>query len=52
MLLIRINNLTNQDNENVREFHDKFENLMQNIPVSHHPSDSFLLFLYTKSFTG
>jgi hypothetical protein len=25
---------------------------MQKIPVSHHPSDSFLLFLYTKAFTG
>jgi hypothetical protein len=25
---------------------------MQNIRVSHHPLDSFLLFLYTKSFTG
>jgi hypothetical protein len=25
---------------------------MQKILVSHHPSDSFLLFLYTKSFTG
>jgi hypothetical protein len=25
---------------------------MQKIPVSHHPSDSFLLFLYTKDFIG
>jgi hypothetical protein len=51
MLLIRLNNLVKQDNDTVREFHDKFENLMQKIPVSHHPSDSLLLFLYTKAFT-
>jgi hypothetical protein len=37
-MLIRLNNLTKQENETVREFHDKFENLMQKIPMSHHPS--------------
>jgi hypothetical protein len=51
MLLIRMNNLTKKENETVIEFHDKFENLMQKIPMSHHPLDSFLLFLYTKAFT-
>jgi hypothetical protein len=52
MLLIRLNNITKQENEIVREFHDKFESLVQKIPVSHHPLDNFLLFLYTKAFTG
>jgi hypothetical protein len=52
MLLIRLNNLVKQENETVREFHDKSETLLQNILVSHHPSDIFLLFLYTKAFTG
>jgi hypothetical protein len=52
MLLIRLNNITKPENETVREFHDKFERLVQKIPVSHHPSDNFLLFLYTKAFTG
>jgi hypothetical protein len=52
MILIRINNLVKPENGNVRELHEKFENLMQKIPMSHHPYDSFLLFLYTKSFTG
>ena len=52
ILLIRLNNLTKQENETVREFHDKFESLVQKILVSHHPSDNFLLFLYTKAFTG
>jgi hypothetical protein len=52
MLLIRLNNLVKQKNETVREFHDKFETLLQKIQVSHHPSDNFLLFRYTKAFTG
>jgi hypothetical protein len=50
MLFIRLSNITKQENETVREFHDKFGNLVQKIPMSHHPSDSFLLFLYTKAF--
>jgi hypothetical protein len=51
MLSIRLNNLVKQENETVREFHENFETLLQKIPMSHHPSDSFLLFLYTKAFT-
>jgi hypothetical protein len=50
-LLIRLNNITKQENETVREFHDKFEILVQKIPVTHHPSDNFFIFLYTKAFT-
>jgi hypothetical protein len=52
MLLIRINNITKVKNETVREFHDKFERLIQQIPPSHHPSNNFILFLYTRAFTG
>jgi hypothetical protein len=52
MLLIRLNRITKAENEIVREFHDKFERLIQQIPESHHPSSNFLLFLYTKDFTG
>jgi hypothetical protein len=52
MLLIRLNNLVKQENETIREFHNRFETLLQKIPVSHHPSHSFLLFIYTKAFTG
>jgi hypothetical protein len=51
MLLVRLNNITKAENETVREFHDKFERLIQQIPSNHHPSNNFLLFLYTKSFT-
>jgi hypothetical protein len=52
MLLIRMNNLVKQENETIIEFHNKFETLLQNILVSHHPSPSFFLFIYTKAFTG
>jgi hypothetical protein len=52
MLLIRLNIITKPKNETIREFHDKFESLVQKIPVSNHPSDNFLLFIYTKTFTG
>jgi hypothetical protein len=51
MLFIRMNNLVKQENETVREFHDTFENLTQNIPIIQHTADNFLIFLYTKSFT-
>jgi hypothetical protein len=51
MLLIRLNNITKKENETVKEFHDKFEILVQKISMSYHPSNNFLLFLYTKSFT-
>jgi hypothetical protein len=51
MLLIRLNNIKKAKNEIVREFHDKFERLIQQILTSHHPSNNFLLFLYTKAFT-
>jgi hypothetical protein len=52
MLLIRLNNITKSENETVREFHDKFERLVQKISVSYHPSNNFLLFIYNKASTG
>ena len=52
MLLTRLNNLWKQENETIREFHSRFETLLQKIPVNHHPTNSFLLYIYTKAFTG
>jgi hypothetical protein len=52
MLRTRLNNIIKSKNETTREFHDKFERLVQHIPKSHHPSKKFLLFLYTKAFLG
>jgi hypothetical protein len=52
MLLTRLNSLWKHENETIREFHTRFETLLQKIPVSHHPTDNFLVYIYTKAFTG
>jgi hypothetical protein len=52
MLLTRLNSLWKHENESIREFHTRFETLLQKIPVSHHPTDNFLVYIYTKAFTG
>jgi hypothetical protein len=52
MLLTRLNSLWKHENESIREFHTRFETLLQKIPVSHHPSDNYLVYIYTKSFTS
>jgi hypothetical protein len=34
-------------NETVKEFHTRFENLLQQIPRSHRPEEKYLVYLYT-----
>jgi hypothetical protein len=52
MLLTRLNNLAKYENESIREFHTRFETLLQRIPASHHPKDDYLIHIYTRSFNG
>jgi hypothetical protein len=52
ILLMRLNCLGKDENETFREFYDKFERIVQQILVRHHPSSSFLTFLYTKVLSG
>jgi hypothetical protein len=52
MLLTRLNTLWKHENESIREFHTRFETLLQKIPASHHPKDDYLVHIYTKSFNG
>jgi uncharacterized protein YktB (UPF0637 family) len=52
MLINKLNNIKKSENETVKEFHDRFRGLVQQILASYHLSHNFLLFLYTKSFTG
>jgi hypothetical protein len=52
ILIDRLDRIKKNKNETVREFHDRFERLLQQIPTNLHPSHNFLLFLYTKAFTG
>jgi hypothetical protein len=51
MLLTRLNGLARHENESIREFHTRFEALLQRIPPSHHPKDDYLVHIYTRSFT-
>jgi hypothetical protein len=50
MLLTRLNNLAKYENESIREFHTRFETLLQRIPASHHLKDDYLVHVYTRSF--
>jgi hypothetical protein len=52
VLLNKLNYIKKNENEIVREFYDKFERLIQQNLASHHLSNKFLIFLYTKAFTG
>jgi hypothetical protein len=52
MLLTRLNSLGKHENESIQEFHTRFEALLQKIPVSHHPTDNLLVYIYTKAFMG
>jgi hypothetical protein len=52
VLINKLTHMKNNKNETVREFHDNFERLFQQILVIHHPSHDSLIFLYTKSFAG
>jgi hypothetical protein len=52
MLLTRLNSLAKHENESIREFHTRFEALLQRIPPSHHLKDDYLVHIYTRSFSG
>jgi hypothetical protein len=52
MMLTRLNSLAKYENESIREFHTRFETLLQRIPASHHPKDDYLVHIYTRSFNG
>jgi hypothetical protein len=52
MLLTRLNGIARRENESIREFHTRFEALLQRIPPSHHPKDDYLVHIYTRSFNG
>jgi hypothetical protein len=49
MLLKRLEYIKQIENETIREFQDRFENLLWQIPRSHHPEDKYLTYLYTNA---
>jgi hypothetical protein len=52
MLLTRLNEIKKTKSETVREFHTKFERLLQQIPRIHHLRGDYILFLYIKAYPG
>jgi hypothetical protein len=42
MLIKRLEYMKQTENETVKEFHTRFENLLHQIPRSHHPEDRYL----------
>jgi hypothetical protein len=49
MLIKRLEYVKQTKNESIREFHDRFENLLWKIPRSHCPKDKYLSYLYTNA---
>ena len=49
MLIKRLEHTKQTQNNTVREFHTRFENLLHQIPRSHHPEDMYLAYLYTNA---
>jgi hypothetical protein len=47
MLIKILEHMKQTKNETIKEFHTRFENLLQQIPGSHHPEDKYLVYLYT-----
>jgi hypothetical protein len=51
MLIKRLEYMKQTKNETVKEFHTRFENLLQQIPRSHQPEDKYLLYLYINALS-
>jgi hypothetical protein len=49
MLLKILEYIKQTENETVREFQDRFENLLWKIPRSHHLEDKYPAYLYTNA---
>jgi hypothetical protein len=49
ILLKRLEHIKQTENETVRQFQDRFEDILFQIPRSHHPEDKYLVYLYTNA---
>jgi hypothetical protein len=52
MLLLQLSEMKNKENENVKEFDTRFENLLQRIPDNIIPKSDALIFVYVNSYLG
>jgi hypothetical protein len=51
-LLKELEHIKKAKNETVRDFHDRFENMLYHIPESHHPEERYLVHLFTCALLG
>jgi hypothetical protein len=49
ILLKRLEHIKQTENETVRQFQDRFEDILYRIPESHHPEDKYIVHLYTNA---
>jgi hypothetical protein len=49
MLIKRLKYMKQTQNETIKEFHTRFDNLLHQIPRSHHHEDKYLTYLYTNA---
>jgi hypothetical protein len=47
VLLKILKNIKKNENETIRDFQDRFEDILYQIPESHHPEEKYLVHLYT-----
>jgi hypothetical protein len=52
LLLNELSGIKNTESETVGEFHTRFERLLQQIIEISHPGKEYLIFLYTRAFSG
>jgi hypothetical protein len=52
MLMIQFNEIKKKENESVKEFDTRFENLLKQIPDNIIPKDDVILIIYTNYFEG
>jgi hypothetical protein len=49
VLLKRLEHIKQTKNETVKQFQDRFKDILFQIPGSHHPEDKCLIYLYTNA---
>ena len=51
-LLKELEHIKQAEDETVRDFQDRFENTLYQIPESHHPEERYLIHLFTHALLG
>jgi hypothetical protein len=52
VLLEKLEHIKHAEDEIVRDFQDRFENMLYQVPKSHHPEEKYLVHLFTRALLG